>query len=117
MKAATGGTAPIPEMDGGLAFPRKNGEPVFDAPWQSRAFGMVVQLNTDGVYVWDEFKERLIAQIAAGERGDAPADSPPYYYAWVEAFWQLLIRKGICSEREMLARTGEFQTGVRQDVY
>jgi len=36
----------IPEMDGALAYPRRNGEPVFDAPWQSRAFGMVVSLHT-----------------------------------------------------------------------
>jgi nitrile hydratase accessory protein len=104
-------------MGGDLAIPRKNGEPVFDAPWQSRAFGMVVRLNTQGVYVWDEFKHRLIEQIAAGDSTDVPPNSSPYYYQWVEAFWQLLIEKGILSEREMLARTSEFQTGVRQEVY
>jgi nitrile hydratase accessory protein len=116
MKPAPESSAPIPEMGGELAFPRKNGEPVFDAPWQSRAFGMVVRLNTEGVYVWDEFKERLIARIAAGDT-DAPTGSSPYYYEWVEAFWQLLIQKGLFSEQEMLARTTEFETGIRQEVY
>jgi nitrile hydratase accessory protein len=107
----------IPEMPGDLAFPRKNGEPVFDAPWQSRAFGMVVKLNTQGTYGWNEFKARLIARIAAGECPEAPPDASPYYYQWVEAFQQLLIDKGVVSERELQARTSEFQTGVRQDVY
>jgi hypothetical protein len=56
----------IPEMDGTLAYPRRNGEPVFDAPWQSRAFGMVVSLHTDGKYPWNDFKARLIDAIADG---------------------------------------------------
>ena len=59
-------TTLVPAMDGELAYPRKNGEPVFEAPWQSRAFGMVVGLHKAGLYPWDEFKELLIDEIAAG---------------------------------------------------
>ena len=117
MTATRASAAPVPEMTGDLAIPRKNGEPVFDAPWQSRAFGMVVGLHTQGIYVWDEFKDRLIEQIAAGDCKDVPPDCPAYYYQWVEAFWQLLIEKKILSEQEMLARATEFQTGVRQEIY
>ena len=107
----------IPEMGGALAYPRKNGEPVFDAPWQSRAFGMVVHLHTSGMYPWDEFKRRLIDQIAAGPCASAPPDTPEYYYQWVEAFWRLLLEMKILSEEEMEARTKEFLSGVRQEVY
>ena len=35
----------IADMEGQLAIPRKNGEPVFEAPWEARAFGMAVVLN------------------------------------------------------------------------
>ncbi len=66
MKTAAPKRDVLPEMEGAAAYPRKNGEPVFDAPWQRRAFGMVVQLHVSGVYHWDEIKRRLIHEIAAG---------------------------------------------------
>ena len=107
----------IPAMDGATAYPRKNGEPVFDAPWQSRAFGMVVGLHTAGLYPWDDFKTRLIAKIGAGACAPAPDASDDYYQQWVDAFWQLLIDKDVVSEREMTERTNAFLSGERQDVY
>jgi nitrile hydratase accessory protein len=107
----------IPKMEGGLAYPRKNGEPVFDAPWQSRAFGMVVGLHKAGLYPWDDFKELLIEEIASGSCAAAPPGSPEYYYQWMDAFSRLLVRKGILSQGEIEDRVGEFRTGVRQDVF
>ncbi len=107
----------IPEMEGTLAYPRQNGEPVFDAPWQSRAFGMVVSLHTAGRYPWNDFKERLIGAIAAGPCPDVPADTPDYYYHWVAAFCRLLVEKGILTEEELDGREHEFLSGRRQQVY
>jgi len=107
----------IPEMDGALAYPRRNGEPVFDAPWQSRAFGMVVSLHTAGAYPWSEFKTRLIDAIAGGPSSDAPAGTPDYYYHWVTAFCRLLVEKGILTEAELGDREREFLTGRRQEIY
>lgn len=107
----------IPEMNGTLAYPRRNGEPVFNAPWESRAFGMVVSLHTTGRYPWNDFKERLIDAIASGSSPDAPADTPDYYYHWVAAFCQLLVEKGILTKRELRDREHEFLSGWRQQVY
>ena len=107
----------IPKMEGDLSYPRKNGEPVFDAPWQSRAFGMVVGLHTAGLYSWDDFKELLITEIANGSCTAAPAGSPEYYYQWMEAFSRLLVTKGILTDDEIEDRISEFKTGIRQDVY
>ena len=53
----------IAYMPGAAALPRRNGEIVFDAPWQSRAFGLAVGLSQAGVYPWDDFRESLIAAI------------------------------------------------------
>ena len=53
----------IAYMQGTAALPRRNGEIVFDAPWQSRAFGLAVGLSQAGVYPWDDFRESLIAAI------------------------------------------------------
>jgi nitrile hydratase accessory protein len=107
----------IPEMEGALAYPRSNGEPVFAAPWQSRAFGMVVDLHKSGRFPWDEFKERLIQEIGAGRPADVPKDASEYYYQWVQAFSRLLVETGLLAESEIAEREQEFQTGVRQDVY
>jgi nitrile hydratase accessory protein len=107
----------IPAMEGDVAIPRKNGEPVFEAPWQSRAFGMVVGLHKAGLYPWDDFKELLIDEIAAGPCVAAPPDSPEYYYQWVEAFLRLLVKKGILDKEEIETRTTQFRTGIRQEVY
>ena len=107
----------IPEMSGTVAYPRKNGEPVFDAPWQSRAFGMVVGLHTSGEFPWQAFKDKLIAHVAAGAPEDCPPDTPAYYYQWVEAFCQLLDEAGIVRAEELDARSHEFLDGTRQQVF
>ncbi|MEZ0213199.1 MAG: nitrile hydratase accessory protein [Xanthobacteraceae bacterium] len=117
MNALARRPAAIPELTGQLAYPRKNGEPVFEAPWQSRAFGMVVSLHKDGVFPWDEFKTLLIEEVASGGCAGAPPESTEYYRQWMTAFWRLLIEKKLLDETEMTARMDEFATGIRQDVY
>jgi len=107
----------IPELTGHVAYPRKNGEPVFDAPWQSRAFGMVVSLHKAGVFPWDEFKVLLIEEVANGSCAGAPPESAEYYQQWMKAFWRLLIDKNLLDEAEMKLRMDEFATGARQEVY
>lgn len=105
----------VPELTGAYAYPRKNGELVFEAPWQSRAFGMVVGLHTAGLFPWDDFKTLLIEEVAA--KSDRSPDASQYYHQWMRAFWRLLVAKKILSEAEMKARRDEFLSGHRQDVY
>src|SRR5262249_18200493 len=99
---ATGGEAltvdrVVAVMEGRTAPPRKNGELVFEEPWQGRAFGMAVVLHERGVYAWEEFRQALIARIAAAE-----ADGGPfvYYEIWLATFEGLLVRKGLVTPPE-----------------
>jgi nitrile hydratase accessory protein len=85
------------------AIPRRNGEPVFNEPWESRIFGAAVALCERGLFEWDEFRERLIAEIAAA---DAKADAAEharstYYEHFLFALERLLIDKGICAKEEI----------------
>ena len=57
----------IEDLGDDLAVPRKNGELVFEAPWEGRVFGMAVALSDDEVYAWDAFRDRLVGEIAAAE--------------------------------------------------
>jgi nitrile hydratase accessory protein len=104
----------VARMDGAAAAPRRNGELVFEAPWQGRAFGMAVSLHEGDLYDWEEFRQRLIAEIAAAERRDEPFD---YYACWLAAFESLLHDKGILAPDELDARTFEFEFGERDEVF
>ena len=47
----------IADMEGQAAMPRKNGEFVFEAPWEGRAFGMAVALKDQGHCEWGDFRD------------------------------------------------------------
>src|SRR5437667_3800152 len=82
----------IASMDEQLALPRKNGELVFAAPWEARAFGIAVVLNEAGVYPWRDFSQGLAAETAAAEQHGMPAG---YYERWLETLAKLAIARGL----------------------
>lgn len=94
----------IGQMDGVAALPRANGELVFAAPWEGRAFGVAVVLHDQGAYPWDDFRDRLIAEIAAAGSDELPSG---YYACWLASLEKLLIARGILTEAELDARTEE----------
>lgn len=90
----------IAEMAGPSALPRKNGELVFHSDWERRAFAMAVALCEQGRFEWDEFREELIAAIAAsGETAEAPNPAAPGYYEhWLASLERTLARKGLVED-------------------
>ena len=97
--------AGVLEWQGPLSPPRRNGELVFEHLWESRVFGMTMTLYEREVFAWDEFRERLIAAIAAWERAHHPDDSGYQYWAcWLHAFESLLADKGLCAPAALAAR-------------
>lgn len=91
-------------------LPRKNGELAFDAPWQSRVFGMAVALNERGIYEWNDFRERLV--VAIGQQPEAE-----YYASWLDAFERLMLDRRAVTPEEVRQRTSEFQSMERTEVY
>lgn len=90
--------------------PRKNGELVFDAPWEGRSFGLALALHEQGLFDWEEFRRRLISSIAARPTGD-------YYEQWLRALESLLVDKGILTSEEIAARVQEFACSKREVIY
>lgn len=74
----------IAYMSGPEALPRRNGELVFDAPWQGRAFALAVALAQKPGVGWDRFRAQLATAIARH-----PDDS--YWECWVHALDRLTI--------------------------
>ncbi len=99
-------------MDGGAALPRKNGELVFEAPWEGRAFGVAVAMSDLGLYDWDAFRQRLVAEI--GE-ADARGDPSTYYQRWLAALESLVLERGFVAPDELEGRTAEYLSGERED--
>jgi nitrile hydratase accessory protein len=96
------GAASELDLDGPAAPPRKNGELVFRAPWESRLFGLTMTLQRSGAFGWEEFRARLIDAIAAAE---ADPEHYSYWRCWQRAFESLLEAKGLCAGGDLDART------------
>ena len=93
------------DEDGAAAPPRLNGELAFDAPWESRLFGLTMALVEAGELDWEAFRERLIASIRRWER---QADPVPwnYWQRWREAFEDSLEAAGLVAAPEIDELTG-----------
>ena len=102
----------VSDMTGKAAPPRSNGELVFQAPWEGRAFGLAVAMNHDGRYEWTDFAGNLVAEIAESEKSRA---SQVYYEQWLAALEKLAISRGMVSKEELDARTEEFASGQQDD--
>jgi nitrile hydratase accessory protein len=102
----------IANMDEQLALPRKNGELVFEAPWEARAFGLAVALNENGLYDWRDFSQGLAAQIATAERHNTPSS---YYERWLAALEDLVLAKSLVTPAELEQRAAEYASGVHAD--
>lgn len=88
----------------GMDLPRQNGELVFAAPWEARAFGLAVALNEQGQYAWGEFSSALAARITAEAQHSAASS---YYERWLESLEKLAIERGLVTREELDARTAE----------
>ena len=87
--------AEVTDMSGPAALPRRNGELVFEAPWQGRVFGMALAVVERLGVPWAEFQRRLIAEIAA--HPDAP-----YYVSWLAALERLVLEHGLATSEELV---------------
>jgi nitrile hydratase accessory protein len=94
----------ISNMDEQVALPRKNGELVFESPWEARAFGLAVALNEQGAYPWSNFSQGLAQEIAAAEAAQEPS---AYYERWLATLENLVINAGLVTRAELDAMAAE----------
>jgi nitrile hydratase accessory protein len=101
----------VAHMGGVAALPRLNGELVFDEPWESRAFGLAVTVSDAGAYDWEEFRQRLIAEVGAWEaaHGHDHVEGAEwrYYARWLASLERLLAEKGLVTPDELVRRMEE----------
>ena len=84
---------------------RRDGEPVFDEPWQAQALGLAFSLCERGVFSranWSQALGTAHRRILASGASDTPQT---YYRAVVEALEALLRESGEISANMLDART------------
>ncbi len=79
-----------------------NGELVFEAPWEGRAFGLAVTLVEQGVFDWRDFQHHLVAQIGHVEEASGPH---VYYEQWLAALERVALDNGLITAHELDERT------------
>lgn len=92
------------DVEGPAAPPRSNGELVFAAPWESRAFGLAMALHDGGLFEWEAFRRQLITAVARAEKAGGDFS---YYRCWLEALQTLLDTEGLIDLAAVEDRTAE----------
>lgn len=85
--------------------PNEEHEPIFNAPWEAKAFAIVNQLATLEHCTWPEWTQYLSSEIAATETADL--DSVTYYEQWIMACEKLLADKGLLDAQAIEKRIHE----------
>lgn len=80
----------------------------FAAPWEARAFALALAMAERGVFVWEEFRQRLIAAIAAADAALAAGrDAPSYYECWLAALEGSLATRELVKPAELDERAAQ----------
>ena len=80
---------------GPAAPPRDNGELVFGAPWESKAFGLALALTDAGLIDWEDFRQALIGEIGGWEAAHPSGEGWSYYDCWQRSLERVVSAKGL----------------------
>ena len=92
------------DSSGPAAPPRDNGELVFAAPWESRAFGIALALHDSGRIEWEDFRQTLIAEIGGWEATHPSREGWSYYECWLRSLERLVSGQGLVGGDDLRAK-------------
>ena len=82
--------------------PRSEGKLFFSEEWQRTVFGMALALSKEGHFEWEDFRQNLIAGIAAWEKGACAGDTRwDYYEHYTLALIEVLEQCGVLEPGEL----------------
>lgn len=87
-------------------LPGRDGpSPVFAAPWEAKAFAMIVSLADAGYFSWSDWVDCFSREVAAATAAEARgAKAKTYYEQWLDAAETLLVDKGVTSRAQLVAK-------------
>lgn len=84
-------------------LPHDEAGPVFNAPWEAKAFAMTVDLHKRGVFDWSEWCETLSGEIKSAQTAGDPDLGDTYYKHWLNALERLIMAKKVSTAENLLA--------------
>ena len=92
------------DSSGPAAPPRDNGELLFAAPWESRAFGVALALHDAGRIDWEDFRQALIKEIREWEAAHPSGEGWNYYECWLRSLERVVSGQGLAGADDLRAR-------------
>jgi nitrile hydratase accessory protein len=99
--------AALPEI------PRGQDGPVFAEPWQAQAFALAVALRQRGLFTWQEWAERLAAEIRRAQAAGDPDRGDTYYHHWLAALERLIVERGLFGADDLAERHAAWERAAR----
>jgi nitrile hydratase accessory protein len=88
---------------------RKDGDPVFDEPWQAQALAMADSLVKNGTLSAGDWAAKLGAELRLTADAGAPDNAETYYLAVLAALEKLLDDAGAAVGQEVQTRREEWE--------
>jgi nitrile hydratase accessory protein len=93
-----------PDRDPIGPLARRDGEPVFDEPWQAQALAAAYALAESGLFSRQAWSEALGAELRRAEEAGTPDTAETYYQAVVAALERLVTESGAASAEALAER-------------
>jgi nitrile hydratase accessory protein len=91
------------------ALPRDEDGPVFNEPWEAKAFALAVHLSEAGYFTWAEWVEVFSQEIkTAKQRGESDSGGK-YYQLWLNALEKICTAKGLVAIKDRHHRKDEWR--------
>jgi len=105
----------LPEMRLALPeLPCDSAGPVFNAPWEARAFAMALALHERGVFTWSEWAQHLAQAIGDAQVAGDPDTGQTYYQHWLTALERISATKGLLTIGLLARRKSEWDEAARR---
>ena len=93
-----------------LLQPKNADGPVFKAPWEATAFGLVLSLHKAGAFTWPEWASYLTAATESAQaQGDADIGDT-YYEHWLAALEAIAQEKKLTGINELVLRKDQWKS-------
>jgi nitrile hydratase accessory protein len=84
-------------------LPGDGAGPVFQEPWEARAFAMALALHESGLFSWEEWARVLGEEIRKAQAAGDPDTGHSYYGHWLATLERIVAEKGVTTA-DILAR-------------
>jgi nitrile hydratase accessory protein len=98
------GTLPGTGVTGPLStpgLPQDAGGPIFNEPWEAKAFAITLRLHERGLFTWPEWAQALSRQLSHARTHGDPDLGDTYYQHWLTALETLVAAKGAASQEDL----------------